>query len=182
MRTRKYFSKLLFIFMIAAFFTMNNEMLAQRRPVKKVHKKTAINTPPRGAKKIVYKNVNYHFIDGVFYKHRDKKYVIAKPPVGLRVTVLPSHAKILHIAGIKYHYYYGNYYRYLPELKVYEVVENPNTNTLISDEILLADGRKMEGFYMGGTSSTIQFETDNEILEIPVEDIIRINFAPPTEE
>lgn len=182
MKTRKYFSKLLFMFMIAIFFSANNEVLAQRRPVKKVHKKIVINTPPRGAKKIIYKNVNYHFVDGVFYKHRDKKYIVVKPPIGLTVKVLPSHAKILHIAGIKYHYYYGNYYRYLPELQVYEVVDNPNVNTTIYDEILLSDGSKMEGFYLGGTISTIQFEVDDEILEIPVADIIRISFAPPTEE
>jgi len=167
----------LFLF-TAVFFAANTGINAQRRVTKKTYKRVVHVHPPNGAVKIAHRNVNYHFVDGVFYKLKNDKYVVIKSPRGIRISILPSRAKAVHIGGIKYHYYYGTYYEYLPDLKVYEVVDNPKADSIITDEILLIDGRKLEGFYLGGTSSLVQFEVHTEVLEIPVEDIVTINFAP----
>ena len=49
----------------------------------------------------------------------------------------------------------------------------------ILDRIQLVDGQSMDGTYVGGTKSTLQFEVDGDIKEIPVDQITSIVFAPP---
>ena len=48
-------------------------------------------------------------------------------------------------------------------------------------QVNLFDGRTMAGYYLGGTQGMVQFEVDSEILEIPIEYIVSINYAPMEE-
>ena len=181
MKAKTLVKSILMILFVAIFFIVNTDINAQRRVKRKPYKKVVHVHPPKGAVKVVHRSANYHFIDGLFYTLKKDKYVVVKSPIGIRVSVIPSRAKVVFVDGVKHHYYYGTYYRYLPEVKVYEVVENPKTNTVVMDEVVLVDGRTLEGFYLGGTQSIIQFEVDSEVLEIPIEDIVSINYVPSEE-
>jgi len=65
---------------------------------------------PRGALVFPYSGVKYHYHGGIFYKPVGARYVIARPPVGLRVRTLPEKHVVVVVEGRRYFYYYGTYY------------------------------------------------------------------------
>lgn len=62
------------------------------------------------------------------------------------------------------------------------IVEEPDVDRPVSGIVQLVDGSTIEGIYLGGTQSVIQLETDDGIEEIPIEQIISIDFALMTED
>ena len=48
--------------------------------------------------------------------------------------------------------------------------------TATADTLKLKDGRVLEGFYQGGTTSVIKFELSGKIQNIPVETIVSLTF------
>ncbi|PSL18790.1 DUF6515 family protein [Dyadobacter jiangsuensis] len=85
---------------------------------------TVIRRPPRESKIVVHAGVRYHYYGGVYYKPYGRQYVVVRPPVGLRVTVLPVGYASVTIGRMPYFYAGGVYYvQYSPGR--YEVVEPP---------------------------------------------------------
>ena len=102
-----------------------------------------------------------------------------RAPIGARIGVLPRGYVKVRLGPLTYFHHYGTYYRYDPVKKVYIVVEKPAEveEELVLDRVTMVDGTTIDGIYMGGTQSTIQFEVDGEIEEIEVEEIASIKFV-----
>ena len=139
---------------------------------------------PLGHSKIVVGGTLYYHYRGVFYRKAHRGYKVVRAPRGARVKLLPSGHATVYIGAEPYFYYYGAYYRYAPDAEVYVVVEPPHdvehVEATTFDTIGLIDGSTLEGTYMGGTRSIVQFVVGEEIREIPVEEIVSIRFVPPS--
>jgi hypothetical protein len=87
----------------------------------------------------------------------------------------------LQIGGGPFFFYYGSYYRFDPAHRDYVVVEPPAGAPAppTTDRINMADGRTIEGTYLGGTQSTVQINVDGKVEEISIDQIVSIEFAPP---
>jgi hypothetical protein len=169
-------------------FSFASASYAQRKGEKHAHvkRRTTVVRLPGEHQRIVVHNHSYYFHQGVFYRKGPRGYVITLAPIGARIRFLPRGYITLHFGAIPYFYYYGTYYRYYPEEKVYVVVENPRQNNpeyqSATDILYMTYGRTLEGVFLGGTQSTIQFETKEGIQEIPVAEVISISFAPPVDD
>ena len=64
----------------------------------------------------------YYYKKGVYYKHVGDKYIVSRPPIGARVSLLPE-PRVLWVANRQYHYYYGTFY--IMKNNEYEVVAPP---------------------------------------------------------
>ncbi|MBP5456139.1 MAG: hypothetical protein J6Y37_06540 [Paludibacteraceae bacterium] len=93
------------------------------------------NLPVRGSKVSKYKatknahyvrygTTDYYYKKGVFYSydHVQKHYVVTRPPLGVRVDVIPQ-SRIIYLNDVNYYYYYGVFYRRVATQ--YEVVAPP---------------------------------------------------------
>lgn len=79
----------------------------------------------RKAQRIAHRGLNYYYRSGIYYKKARNAYIIAKAPIGVRVTKLPrKHVKFV-LKGRKYYYYYGTYYIKIEGSKEYETVSPP---------------------------------------------------------
>ena len=72
-----------------------------------------------------YRNSNYHYRDGIFYRPINGSYTIAAPPFGIHVSVLPPNPYRVVLTGRSYYYYYGTYYLPSTSGDGYDVVEPP---------------------------------------------------------
>ena len=79
---------------------------------------------PRGAKQITFHGNIYHWRNGAYYHPHGKKFVIVRPPLGLRIGVLPLDYFMLTLGTIPYYYYYGTFYTPVSSDE-YEVVDPP---------------------------------------------------------
>jgi hypothetical protein len=180
---RRLFQAGLLVSLVAiAVLIQPGETIAQRR-VTVVRHRVEVTRLPRERTRVVVGGREFFYVRGVFYRTGPKGFVTVAAPLGARIRVLPVGYVTVRIGAVPYYYYYGTYYRFDPAAKVYTVVNPPaGANPLpIStlDKMELVDGRMLEGTYVGGTRSTVQFEVDGAIQEIPVEQIISIVFAPP---
>ena len=180
---RKLFQAGLLVGLVAApMLIQPGETIAQRRATVVRHR-VEVTRLPRERTRVVVGDREFFYARGVFYRTGSKGFVTVAAPLGARIRVLPIGYLTVRIGAVPYYYYYGTYYRFDPAAKVYTVVNPPAgvnpppVNTL--DKMELVDGRTLEGTYVGGTKSTVQFEVDGAIQEIPVEQIISIVFAPP---
>lgn len=71
---------------------------------------TVIRRPPRESKIVVHADVRYYYHGGVYYKPYGRGYVAVRPPVGLRVTILPVGYTSITIGRMPYFYAGGVYY------------------------------------------------------------------------
>lgn len=83
---------------------------------------TSVN---RKAYRIAYRGLNYFYYSGIYYKKSGAKYVIARAPIGIRVSMLPRKHVEFVIKGRKYFYYYGTYYVKVDSSNEYETVSPP---------------------------------------------------------
>ncbi|WP_421812227.1 DUF6515 family protein [Flagellimonas sp.] len=60
---------------------------------------------------IAYKKTNYYYADGVWYKTRGRKYVVAATPRGIRVRTLPRGSKVVYRNGRRLYQYRGVWYK-----------------------------------------------------------------------
>ena len=81
------------------------------------------NRVPRGAKSIGFRGETYHWHNGAYYHPHGKKFIVVRPPIGLRIGLLPLDYFKLTVGMIPYYYYYGTFYTSLND--EYEVVEPP---------------------------------------------------------
>ena len=72
-----------------------------------------------------YGDHDYFYRDGRFYEWRDRDYVVATPPIGLRISVLPQGCRVIYHRRLRYFLFGGIYYRFLPGVRMYVVVKAP---------------------------------------------------------
>ncbi len=85
--------------------------------------------PPRGALTVDYAGVSYRFSDGIWFEPRGPAFVVVSPPIGLVVPSLPRSATIVTSDGQNYLYANDTYYLARPDLRGYEVVNDPLDTT-----------------------------------------------------
>ena len=83
-----------------------------------------VHSLPQRARFVVSGGVRYGYWDGVWYSPYGAGFVVARPPVGIVVDVLPPFYTAVAIGGISYLYANGIYYRELPD-GAYQVVSSP---------------------------------------------------------
>ena len=175
---------LLLLLLGGVLLVQPGETIAQRRATV-VRRRAEVARLPREHIRVMVAGKEFFYARGVFYRTGPRGYVTIAAPLGARIRVLPIGYVTVRVGAIPYFYYYGTYYQFDPAAKVYTVVNPPaaeNTPAVSTlDKIELVDGRTMEGTYLGGTKSTVQFEVDGAVQEIPVEQILSIVFAPPGE-
>ena len=72
---------------------------------------------------IRFGGVGYRLYSGVWYRPQGAKWVVVRPPLGIRVRNLPVGYRRVVIGPKTYYYFYGTYYTL--NGKEYEVVEEP---------------------------------------------------------
>ncbi|MCB2195674.1 MAG: hypothetical protein KQH79_07425 [Bacteroidetes bacterium] len=77
------------------------------------------------AHRIAHRGLSYYYRSGIYYKKARNAYVIAKAPIGVRVTTLPRKHHKFMVRGKKYYYYYGTYYVKVDNSNEYETVKPP---------------------------------------------------------
>jgi hypothetical protein len=177
------------MFLLALMLLPVNESFAQRRGgmernVRRERPRSAVIVNlPREHQKVVVGGREYFYGGGVFYRSGPRGYAAIAAPIGARIKVLPAGYTTVTLAAGPLFLYYGTYYRFDPVERDYVVVnpdekpDVPPPQTL--DHIALVDGTALDGTFISGTKSTIQFDVNGEIREIPIEQIISITFAPP---
>ena len=104
------------------------------------------------------------------------------PRIGARFRVLPFGFIPFWVDGLEYYYGDGIYYQYLPEDRVYVVVNKPegaeNAPNLKFDQVKIYDGSTLEGVFEGGTDSTITLRVGDQDHKIKINDVVSITFAP----
>ena len=125
----------------------------------------------------------YFYARGLFYRTGPRGYVVTRGPIGARVRVLPPGFVTLQIGGGPFFSYYGTYYRFDRIHRDYVVVEPPPgaPTPLTMDRVTMADGRTIEGTYLGGTQSTVQIDVGGKVEDLSIDQILSIEFAPPSE-
>ena len=91
----------------------------------KLPKLGIVIAPPASAVIVRHKGVAFRFHNGVWYKPKGNGFVEIRPPVGLRIKVLPPKHKKIIVNNVTYYYYYGNYYQKVEGSEEYEVVDQP---------------------------------------------------------
>ncbi len=79
---------------------------------------------PRKTVVVNYRNSNYHYRNGIFYRPVQNSFIVATPPIGIRVDILPPNPLRMSIRGFDYFYYYGTFYASIPR-GGFEVVSPP---------------------------------------------------------
>jgi hypothetical protein len=74
---------------------------------------------------VQYRNVNYHYHNGVWYRPHGTRFIVVLPPVGVIVPVLPPFYTTVWVGTVPYYYAGGVYYTWQPEHRSYVVAEAP---------------------------------------------------------
>lgn len=75
------------------------------------------------ANRIHYGGYDYHFRNGFYYRPYNHGFILAPPPFGLRIGILPRGFLSFNIGGFPYFYFGGTYY--IQRGAEYEVVAPP---------------------------------------------------------
>jgi len=183
---KKEWYKIMFMLLGALMIAQSSELLAQRRrdEVRVRGGARVVVNLPRERTRVLVEGREYFYSRGIFYRSGPSGYVVMRGPIGARVRVLPAGFVTLRLGGGPFFFYYGTYYRFDPVRREYIVVppppDAPQQQTL--DRINLADGKTVEGTFIGGTKSTVQIEVNGGVQEIPIDQIVSIEFAPPEQE
>ncbi len=99
-----------------------------KKEERSVHKDKAIGVERDS--KVVYRRVRYNdrdyfFRGGRFYEFRNQAYFAVTPPIGIRITYLPSGYKVVYHKRLRYYFFGGIYYRFSPAVRMYVVVNSP---------------------------------------------------------
>ncbi|MFP2996490.1 DUF6515 family protein [Spongiivirga sp. MCCC 1A20706] len=101
--------KLVLGIVFIALFSLS--LNAQRTVIKVYPKQGVVVKKVNNPKVIIHKGINYTIANGVWYKTRGSKFVVVRPPVGIRVKTLPIGYKIVKVRGKRYFTYKGIYYK-----------------------------------------------------------------------
>jgi Family of unknown function (DUF6515) len=178
-------TRLILILLMTIFmsFSFLNETNAQVRRVRVIHRRPVrIEQLPPHYVNVVVGPRRFFYNRGIFYRRTRRGYTVVTAPIGARIGVLPVGFVRLRIGGAYYFYFNGVYYNYIPQDRVYVVVEKPsgadNVSELKLDQLKMYDGSTLQGVFQSATDSTIIFNVNNEDRVIPINNIISITFAP----
>lgn len=114
--------------------------------------RTVVTTAPRGHV-IRHHNVDYRYDRGIFYRPQGNGFIATRPPLGLRITVLPPTYIRIYAGNRPYYYYDGIYYDNIGS-NSYEVIQPPLGARISQippyNEVVYLDGREYylsEGTY-----------------------------------
>jgi hypothetical protein len=160
---------------LAAQHRRGEERVRGRAPV-------VVNLPAERTR-VIAGGREYFYTRGIFYRPGPRGYIVTRGPIGARVRMLPPGYVTLQIGGGPFFFYYGTYYRLDPARRDYVVVAQPEGAPAppTMDRINMADGRMIEGTYVGGNASVVQINVDGTVQEIPIDQIVSIEFAPPSQ-
>ena len=169
-----------------------NEAVAQRRRIERREFRTerrreyVIASLPREHERIVVRGKEYFYGHGVFYRSSPGGFVIVAAPIGARVKVLPEGFASITVGAGPLFFHFGTYYRYNPVERDYVIVNQAGSDTTAAapqtlDKIEFIDGTSMDGTFIGGTKTAVQFEVNGEVKEYPLEQVVSITFAPPAQ-
>ncbi len=144
-----------------------------RRQIRRIHRRNrfrTFRTLPAGTRAVVYRNVSYYPVRGVYYVHRNGVYVRRLPPRGFRVAALTGTLVRLSVRGMPYVYSEGVFYREVNN--EYELVAPPEGAVVEElpeevEEVLLEDmtayelydtlyAKTDEGFEVIGTLENLE--------------------------
>ena len=116
-----------------------------RRQVRRIHRRgrfRTLRTLPAGTRAVIFRNVNYYPVRGVYYVRRNGVYIRRLPPPGFRVAALTGTLVRLSVRGNPYVYSEGVFYRETGN--EYELVAPPQGAIIEElpegvEEILLED-------------------------------------------
>jgi Family of unknown function (DUF6515) len=84
-----------------------------------------VATRPMGAMIIASNYGPYYFHNGIYYMQRQPGFTIVRPAPGIRIRVLPTGYRRIHIGRRPYYYYYGTFYTKADNNNEYIVVDAP---------------------------------------------------------
>ncbi|TNE59244.1 MAG: hypothetical protein EP344_08710 [Bacteroidetes bacterium] len=84
---------------------------------------TGYKDRPKHTVQVYHGGHAYYYNSGVYYHYDHNRYVVVRPPIGIRIRTLPAHCRTFYRAGRPYYYYYGTYYTY--RSGYYEVIAPP---------------------------------------------------------
>jgi hypothetical protein len=94
---------------------------------------------------VVREGRHYHHADGFWYRRNEAYVVVARPPRGTVVPLLPPHYVTIYYYGRPY--YYANYVYYQAVPRGYVVIESPRTiTTEVFDENAIIEEPIVEDF------------------------------------
>lgn len=113
--------------------------------------RTVVNVTPQ-ARTVRYRNIDYRYHNGTFYRPQGNAFIVTRPPIGIRVNILPAQHMSIRFGNRPYYYYEGIYYDRVND--GYEVIQPP-LGARIShlpqyNERVFLDGREYylsEGIY-----------------------------------
>ena len=114
----------------ALLLSLSSSIYAQTR--EQVHRrdrirdrKVVVVNRERDYREIVVERKHYFYRDGYFYDRRPEGFIKVVAPLGARITLLPHGYRIVHVRRVKYYFFGGIYYRFLPRERVFVVVKAP---------------------------------------------------------
>ncbi|MGX5691074.1 DUF6515 family protein [Arcticibacter tournemirensis] len=112
--------KITMLLMMAAFLYSAANSIASPHDGRAV----VVRTPPRGARVSIHAGVSFRYYNGVYYRPYGTRFIVTRPPVGIRISILPPGYTTVVWSGIPY-FYYGGVYYVQRQPQVYEVIEAP---------------------------------------------------------
>ena len=109
-----------------------------------------------GVVRIGFRGAHFRFHNGVWYRPHNKRFIVARAPIGIRVRVLPVGYRRIVIGARPYFYYYGTYYAKVEDSEDYEVIAAPIGATV--------DGLP-EGYKIVNVKSMDYYQLDNVYYE-----------------
>jgi Ni/Co efflux regulator RcnB len=76
-------------------------------------------------REVVVKDRHYFYRGGAFYDRGPGGYVVVTAPIGARITVLPGGYRVIRHHRVRYYFFGGIYYKFVPSEHVYMVVSAP---------------------------------------------------------
>lgn len=186
----KIIRKPVLVFLLGLFILIpRQDVFGQRRErgrgdeMRTGRREHVIKNLPRERTRIVVGGREYFYSAGVFYRTGPQGYITVGAPFGARIGILPPGYRAVRFGRAPFFVYLGTYYRYDPAARVYVVVPPPTgtpeePQTL--DTINLAGGQTILGTYMGGSPDTVQVQVGQDLRLYPVNNILSIDFAPPS--
>lgn len=92
-----------------------------------------VRSVPRDAYIAHYRGAPYYFRGGVWYRPVGPRFVVARPPIGTVITVLPSAYTTVWFGGVSYYYADYVYYRWDPAASGYVVSAPPDGSAYEAD-------------------------------------------------
>ncbi|HTP40189.1 MAG TPA: DUF6515 family protein [Steroidobacteraceae bacterium] len=86
---------------------------------------TSFRALPPGAYGTRYRGSSWYFHGGAWYRPYGPRYIVAPPPIGIGISVLPPYYTTLWFGGVPYYYADDTYYLWNPDRQEYVVTEAP---------------------------------------------------------